>query len=338
MKQLEGLKEELSSPKKIVIFPHRNPDGDAIGSTLGLQHFLEKKGHQVVVIAPNDFPKFLKWLPKAKEILIAEYQLTKAKRLIEQADLLFCLDFNALHRLGNELPVLIEATKVPKILIDHHQQPDVFDYMYSDTGMPATCQMVYHFIEQMDEVEKIDLDIAQCLYTGILTDTGGFRFSTKESTHLVAAALVAKGVSPAEISTRILDAQSEGRLKILAEVLSEMEVLTKYKTSILRVTRKQLNENSYQKGDTEGFVNYGLNIEGQVLSVFFIEDTQHDYVKMSFRSKGNFDVNQLARKHFNGGGHVNAAGGRSDEDMKASIERFVGLLEEYKEELKNTQI
>lgn len=338
MHNFQELKRLLNKPKRIVILPHKNPDGDAIGSTLAMSQYLTKLGHECDVISPNDFPKFLKWMEGSKDIHIAEYNPGNSRRIMEKAELIFILDFNSPDRI-DEVGEWLNRSKAPKVMIDHHQEPDQFDFMYSDVTIPATCQMVYNFIEAMDHLDLIDTNIAECIYTGILTDTGSFRFrSTSADTHRVVAALMDVGIDIDKINNNIFDTQSAGRLKLLSVTLDSLEAFPEYRTAFMHLTRAEQLEHGIQKGDTEGFVNYGLGIHDYVFSVIFIEDQQHDFIKISFRSKGNLDVNQFARKHFNGGGHVNAAGGRSDLSMEDTIEKFKALLEEYKEELQAVEI
>lgn len=314
--------------KKIVIITHYNPDGDAIGSSLGLKHFLKQKGVEAEVIVPNDFPKFLKWMPEAKQIIIADYKRKQAGEAIYHADVIFVLDFNASHRAGNLVGPWIEKAKAVKILIDHHQQPDDFDFVYSDVTVPATCQMVYHFIEALQEEHLVNTDVAQCLYTGIMTDTGGFRFrSTSAVTHRIVANLIEKGADPATITSNTWDTNTVSRLYLLSLILGRIEVVKDGKVAILWLKRKELQEFGFQKGDTEGFVNYGLSIMGTQVSAFFMEDLYEDFIKISFRSKDQVDVNQFSRKYFHGGGHINAAGGKYYKSIEETIEDFKEKIE-----------
>ena len=338
MTNFEGLQNLLASPKKIAILPHKNPDGDAIGSTLAMSLYLKKLGHTCNIVAPNEFPKFLKWLPEAKEIVIADYQAKRAEAIIHQADLIFILDFNTIGRI-DELGKWVEQSHAPKVLIDHHQAPDQFDFMYSDTSMPATCQMVYNFIEAMHDLDKIYKNIATCIYTGMMTDTGGFRFrNTSSSTHRIVAELIDKGVEVDKVSSYVNDSSSPSRLKLLSVTLDQLTFKPEFRTAFMYLTREQMKENGFQKGDTEGFVNYGLSVDNYVFSVIFIEDTHHNFIKISLRSKGSFDVNEFSRKHFNGGGHMNAAGGRSDLNMEETLKYFESLLPQYQEELNSVQL
>lgn len=327
-KEISELKNLLTPEKNIVIISHQNPDGDAIGSSLGLQHFLKNKGLDSQILVPNDFPKFLKWMPEAKKITIAEYKRKKAGEAIYNANIIFCLDFNSSARIGI-LGEWLDKSWATKILIDHHQQPDDFNYMYSDISIPATSQMVYHFIEALGEEDLVDENVASCLYTGIMTDTGGFRYrSTSADTHRITAKLIEKGADPAAISGDTWDTNSISRLHLLALVLGRIEVVEEGKVAVLYLKREELKELGYQKGDTEGFVNYGLSISGVQASVFFIEDLYQDFIKISFRSKDEVDVNKFARKYFNGGGHINAAGGKYDKTLEDTILDFKKFIQE----------
>ncbi len=329
--ELSEIKKILNPQNKIVIITHYNPDGDAIGSSLGLKHYLNAKGIDAEVVVPNDFPKFLKWMPDAKKITIADYKQKKASDLIKNADIIFILDFNTPSRSGNFVSSLIEKSEGKKILIDHHQQPDTFDFVYSDTTIPATCQMIYHFIEAMEETHFINENTAKCLYTGIMTDTGGFRYrSTSATTHRITANLIEKGAEPSEISSNTWDTNSISRIHLLSLILSRLEVINDGKTAILYLKRDELKKYGFEKGDTEGFVNYGLSILGVEVSAFFIEDLYEEFIKISFRSKKNIDVNNFSRKYFNGGGHINASGGKSLDDMETTISKFKNLASELK--------
>jgi len=335
---LKELKTVLSQPQNIVIVPHKNPDGDAMGSTLALYHYLTGKGHDAIVIAPNDYPDFLKWLPGDNSVLIFENDQVKAEALIQEASLIFTLDFNALHRAGDMVNSL-EASTATKIMIDHHQQPDDYaKYIYSDVSMSSTCEMVYNFIENLDDLDKIDKDIATCLYTGIMTDTGSFRFpSTTSRTHDVISQLIAKGANNSEIHNKVFDTNSYSRLQLLGRAMQNLKVITELSTAYISLSQDELDEFNFKKGDTEGFVNYGLSLKGIVFAAIFIENKQDDIIKISLRSKGEFSVNEFSRAHFNGGGHTNAAGGRSHVSLEATIDNFISILPQYKDELSPKQ-
>ncbi len=324
--ELSEVTQLLSSNKKMVIITHYNPDGDAIGSSLGLKHFLKTQGLEAEVIVPNDFPKFLKWMPEARKITVAEYKRKQAAEAIANADVIFCLDFNSASRIGILGDWLTKA-KAVKILIDHHQQPDTFDYVYSDVSIPATSQMVYHLIEALDKENAINEDIARCLYTGIMTDTGGFRFrSTSATTHRIIAKLIEIGADPAEITSNTWDTNTVSRLKLLSLILGRIELVKEGKVAILWLKREELIALGFEKGDTEGFVNYGLSIAGTQMSAFFMEDLYEDFVKISFRSKAHVDTNKFSRKYFNGGGHINASGGKYFKSIEKTIEDFTEFV------------
>ncbi|MBL7472152.1 DHH family phosphoesterase [Robertkochia sediminum] len=328
-------KKLLSSPKKILIIPHKNPDGDAMGSCLGLAHYLESQGHQALVIAPNDYPDFLKWLPGTEQVLIYENQKELSTEKIGAADLCFSLDFNAMDRIGDLGPAIQKHFNGDHIMIDHHQQPaDYALITYSDVTMSSTCEMVYHFIDALGHEDLISENTANCLYTGIMTDTGSFRFpSTTSTTHRVVASLMDKGAANSDIHNRVYDANSPERLQLLGRALSNLTALEEYHTAYITLTSEELEKHKFKKGDTEGFVNYGLSLKGIRFAVIFIENAQEGIIKISLRSKGDFSVNDFARSHFSGGGHINAAGGRSEMNMQATIEKFVNLLPQYKDQL-----
>ncbi|WP_333877985.1 DHH family phosphoesterase [Flavobacterium sp.] len=322
-----ALQELLATPKKIVIIPHRSPDGDAMGSTLALYHFLQKEHHTATVISPNDFPNFLAWLPGSDQVLIYENNKEVTSKIILEADLIFILDFNALHRTGEMEQVLTKVT-APMVMIDHHQKPDTFaTYTYSDTAFGSTCEMIYNFIGFLGKTDVIDTTIATCIYTGIATDSGSFRFpSTTSTTHRVVADLIDRGINNSEIHNQLFDNNSYNRLQLLGRALQNMKVFPEYKTSYITLSQKELDEFHYEKGDTEGVVNYGLTIKGIHFAAIFIEHKDEKIIKISFRSQGSFDVNQFARDHFNGGGHINAAGGKSYESLHDTVKKFENLL------------
>jgi phosphoesterase RecJ-like protein len=335
LKGFEDLKRFLEKPKNIVIVGHRNPDGDAMGSSLALKHYFDKKGHQATVIVPNEYPEFLHWLPGSNSVYRFDRQNTQSHRALNASDLVFLLDFNALHRVGFDMQKTLEKYTNDFVMIDHHQQPDTVKYMYSDVSISSTSQMVYQFIEMNNDLECIDADIASCLYTGIMTDTGSFRFrSTTSTTHRIIANLIDKGAENHKIHNHVYDANSYNRLLLLGQALSNLKILPNFKTAFITLTTSEKNQFDFKKGDTEGIVNYALSLKEIVFAAIFIEDSEQKIVKISFRSKGNFSVNQFSRNHFNGGGHDNAAGGKSDLSMTDTVTKFTSLLPEYEEELK----
>jgi len=338
--EFSEVKALLASPKRIVLVPHKNADGDAMGSCLGMYHFLKDKNHNVKVVSPNTYPNFLKWMPGSNDVIQFDYQNQQSKRYIEKADLIFLLDFNELGRVGDEMQKFLKTYKGTFIMIDHHQQPsDIAAYLFSDTSICATAQMIYHFLENIDEVKSITSDVATCLYAGILTDTGSFRFpNTSPTTHKIAADLIEKGANNSVIYNNIYDTNSYGRLQLLGQALRNLKIDEAHNTAYITLTEEEKAANNFSKGDTEGIVNYALSIKNIIFGVIFIEDKEQKIIKISFRSKGSFSVNQFARNHFEGGGHDNAAGGRSDENMEDTIKRFLSLLPQYKEALNNSYV
>ncbi|WP_411031529.1 DHH family phosphoesterase [Spongiimicrobium sp. 3-5] len=327
LEDIKAVERLLSTPQKIVIIPHKNPDGDAIGSTLGLWHYLRQKGQEVWVISPNDYPKFLKWMPNNDQIVNFEKDNSLAKDLINSASIIFTLDFNHLGRVGQMQTILEEATAT-FIMIDHHQAPsDYAKIMYSDVMLSSTCEMVYNFIEFLGDTDKITPEIANCLYTGIMTDTGSFKFaSTTSRTHNVVANLIDNGANNTEIHNRVYDTNTPSRLHLLGCALKNMVILQEYRTAYITLTQDELDTNNFKKGDTEGFVNYGLTLEGIYFAVIFIENRDEGIIKISFRSEGDFSVNEFARDYFEGGGHTNAAGGKSEKSMSETVKYFESLL------------
>lgn len=331
---IDSFQTIFKTAKKLVITNHMNPDGDAMGSALGLAGVLKKKGFEVQVIVPNPYPRFLYWMNGNQKVMVYENDVEGCDTLIRESDLIIHLDYNALHRSGS-MQGILESASAKKMMIDHHQQPDDFpDATYSDTSMSSTCEMVFHLVKALGWEDEITKKEADCLYTGIVTDTGGFRFgSTSPVTHQVAASLLFKGVRPQDIASKVYDTNSPERLKLLSRALENMELFPDLNAAIIHLSQKDLQEFNFKKGDTEGFVNYGLSIQGIKLSVFLAE--KDGLIKMSFRSKGDFDVNQVARKYFNGGGHINAAGGATSDSLEDTIKRLKDVLPEYKTELNN---
>ncbi len=325
--ELNELKSILNNQPKVFIVTHKSPDGDAMGSSLGLAGVLKKKGCEVTVVAPTEYPKFLTWIKGNEEVLVWGEDNEAIKKSAAEADVLFCLDFNALHRI-DEVGELVNKASGKKVMIDHHQQPDDFaDLMISDTSASSTAEMVYEFVESIGEADLVDGDIGESLYCGIMTDTGSFRFpSTTTRTHHVAGEIIAKGANHAMVHRRIYDSNTQRRLKVLGHCLTKMEVLDGLKTTIFKLSKEDHANLNIQKGDTEGIVNYGLSMPHIQCSVFFREDK--DIVKISFRSKDDYNVNEFARKHFNGGGHVNAAGGMSTESLEDTVAKFKKIIKE----------
>jgi phosphoesterase RecJ-like protein len=331
--EIKKVKAFLSKPKNIVIVTHWSPDGDAMGSSLGLYNYLIQKKHNVQVITPNDYPSFLSWMPGNKKVLDFSANAKPAISKVAKADFIFCLDFNSLKRI-DLLGVEVAKSKALKMIIDHHLQPEDFaDYMLHSIKACSTCELIYDFIQLMGDQKRLTKEIANCLYTGIMTDTGSFRYpSTTAKTHKIIAELITAGAENAVIHDLIYDNNSEGRLKLLGYCLAEkLTVLKQLETAYFALGQHDLHEFNYKKGDTEGVVNYALSIKDVRFSAFFVE--RDGIIKISFRSKGKFDVNLFARRHFSGGGHANAAGGMSALSLPDTIAKFVALLPEYKKQL-----
>lgn len=334
MQKIEHFFPLLETPRKVVITMHQKPDGDAMGSTLGLYHFLTALGHQATVISPTNWAEFLNWMPGVEKVIDYDSYREKATGIIKEADWIFCLDFNILHRTKHMEHLLTEVQCV-KILIDHHQQPqeEAFQYGVSDTSKSSTCEMVYDFIAASGYADKLNLDIATCLYTGIMTDTGSFRFpATNASVHRIVAHFKDMGLNHTIIHQNIYDSYLENRLRFMGHcLLNRMEVLYEYNTAIMTIPKSDLQRFDIRTGDTEGLVNYLLSIQGIKFAAIVIDRDEER--KWSFRSKGDFDVNQFARDHFEGGGHKNAAGGRSSEHLEPTTRKFKQVLEQYEAQL-----
>jgi phosphoesterase RecJ-like protein len=319
-----------SKAPNVVITTHHKPDADALGSSLGLYNFLLQLNIRSTVLTPTDYGSFLKWLPGENTVINFEDDRIRGAELVEKADIVFCLDFNALKRI-NELGDLVRASAAKKVMIDHHLEPESFaDFGLHTTQASSTCELVFHFIEQLGEVKKITPDVASCLYAGIMTDTASFKHSsTYPSTHRVAAVLLEKGAVPNKIFESIYDNYSANRTRFIGYCLSEkLQILEEYNTALICVSAGELKKFEIITGDTEGLVNYGLSIKGIKLSVLIVDRTV--LRKMSFRAKGNFPANEFARQYFNGGGHFSAAGGESTAALEEVEQQFKSALKAYK--------
>lgn len=315
--------EKLEEGKqKIIITSHRSPDGDSIGSSLALFHYLSKKGHEVSVVIPDAFPNFIAWLPGTDSILIYEDKKQEIEHLIAEASVIFCLDYNDLSRVGN-LATVIEQSTAYKAMIDHHLNPSDFcDWTCSDTNSCSTAQLIYEFIEKEGDLELIDTAIAENIYCGIVTDSGSFRFpSVQAKTHLIAADLIQRGLKHSSVHERLFDTNTLNRLHLLGFSLNEkLRVMDGVPVALIDLSIEESRKFNVQKGDTEGLVNFALSVEGVEMAAFIREDT--DRVKMSFRSKGDVPVNEFSNSYFNGGGHKNAAGGMCEETLEKTLELF----------------
>ena len=337
MKNIQAFKALIDVPGRMVIITHFKPDADALGSSLGLAGFLKKKGHLVTVITPSDYPAFLSWMPGNAEVVALSNESRepekKAKTEIAAADAVFCLDFSSLKRI-EDLEESVRTAPGKKILIDHHLDPEQFaDFEQWNARAASTAGLVFQLIEQMGEKQLVDANIANCLYAGVMTDTGGFRHSnTTQTEFLIASELTGLGANPSYVAKQIYDTNSLERLKLTGFVLSKkLQVVPDYHTAYITLTSDELKQFSSQTGDTEGLVNYGLSIKGIKLSVLMYD--RKEEIKLSFRSLGDFSVNEMARKYFEGGGHKNASGGTSRVSLEETLQRFLKILPEYKAQL-----
>ena len=336
--EIDKIKRLLSDKRKIVIIPHKNPDGDAIGSSTALKYYLDNFNHNVDIISPNQFPEFLKWMDPNNIIKIFDEDEKYSQKIID-AELIFTLDFNNLVRISG-MKEYVEKSNAKIIMIDHHEEPSNYaDFMYSEPKMSSTCEMIYHFIEKMGDVDKIDKNISRSLYAGIMTDTGSFKFpSTTELTHLVISNLLKTGISHSDIHNHIYDNNKFERVQLLSFALSKIKIIENLNTCYISLSQKELNKFNYEKGDTEGIVNYGLSIKNIKFAVIFMENSNDNVIRISLRSRGDFDVNQFSKNIFGGGGHKNAAGAISKKSLDNTINYFLDSLKNYKESLKSKHI
>ena len=322
------LKELLAYPKGVVILTHRNPDGDAIGSSLGLRFFLEKFGHVVKIILPSEYPSTFHYLKGVDDCIVFDNEPSRSYDAIKKADIICCLDFNALDRVDKMGPAVQEA-KAKKILIDHHLDPEPFaDYVLSDTEASSTCELIHKFIHQLDEAEKLDASIGDALFTGLITDTGSFKYNTRPETYRVAAALKERGVDDYGLQDKIFNTITEKQMRLLGHCLANrMEVIPEYGAGIIELTKQDYVDFDIKRGDTEGVVNYLLMLRGIEVAAFIRE--QPTIVKLSLRSKGDISVQEICRNHFNGGGHKNASGGAAYAKLQDIVDRFKSVLPKY---------
>ena len=332
---LSEIKNLLATPREIVITTHHKPDADALGSSLALALYLRKKGHNAHVITPSDYPSFLSWMPGEPGVMAFDQDKPREhlKSLFLEAEVVFCLDFNSLGRI-NELGKWVEESPAVKFMIDHHLEPDDFaDYKIWNTGAAATAELIFEFITLLGDHHLIDLSMAECIYAGLVTDTGSFRHpSTNRTVHLIVADLLRIGVNPSRIHKLVYDNNSLNRLRFLGFVLKDkLQVLPEFHTAFICISKEEIKHYNVDTGDTEGIVNYALSIKGMVMGVVIIE--RKDQVKLSFRSLGDFNVNTFARRYFEGGGHKNAAGGKSALSLESALDHLLGALEESRDEL-----
>jgi phosphoesterase RecJ-like protein len=329
------LKKVLAPPFRITLLTHINPDGDAIGSMLGLYWFLVKKGCQVSMAIPNGIPKFLEWMEGVDRIRIYADQEEKVKEELQQADLVFCLDFNEAGRLG-KMQALFENLEATRILVDHHPEPDCrADHIFSVQEVSSTAELVYQLIDGLGELAMVDTVISTCLFVGIMTDTGCFSFnSSHPRTFEIVAELLLRGIDKDRIFSLVYDNYSADRMRLLGYSLEKkLVILPEMRTAYISLTREELERFNHTMGDTEGFVNYPFSVSDIRVSALFLE--KEDHIKISFRSKGDFPINAFAAKFFNGGGHENAAGGESYEPLETTLQKFENLIGRYGDQIKN---
>ena len=328
------LKNLITTPKQIVITTHKGPDGDAMGSSLAMYHFLKLFKHNVSVITPNEYAEFLHWMPGNSDVLIYEGNEVEAQKKTKNADLIFLMDFNHISRISNFADT-VNNSMATKILIDHHQDPDmsIADVVFSNTEICSTAQLVYEILDSMGFGSDINKTIAECLYVGIMTDTGSFKYSsTTSKTHYVISKLIEAGAENSKIHELIYNNSSVNRMSLLGYCLNEkLLVYPENNSAIISLTAEELIRFKFKKGDTEGFVNYALEIKGIKFAAFIAE--KDGMVKLSLRSRGNFKVNEIANNYFNGGGHINASGGVSKLSINETIKKLEEIIIKYNKEL-----
>jgi phosphoesterase RecJ-like protein len=334
MKPINDMFPLLDKPVNIAIVTHQKPDADAMGSSLGLYHFLKQFDHHVTVISPTNWARWVNWMPGIKTVLDYEMQKEKAEAVLNKADWLFCLDFNIFSRVKNMAPKLA-SLKCIKILIDHHQEPDEksFDYGISDTSRSSTCEMVYDLILASGYKDKINTEVAECIYAGVVADTGSFRFPVvSASVHRLVADLKDKGLLHTPVHEALYDNFLENRLRFIGHVLlNRLEIFYEYNTALSAIPKADLIKYDIKTGDTEGLVNFPMSIQGIKLVALVIDRDEER--KWSFRSKGDFDCNTFARKYFEGGGHYNASGGRSSDSLQETVKKFIQAMKENESQL-----
>ena len=332
--KLNELKLLLQNKKNIVITIHRGPDADALGSALALSDVLKQLNHNVTVVSPNDYASFLYWMKGNNEVVVFTEQTEKAIEITNNADLIFLLDFNDLSRIG-EYTETVRNSSSTKIMIDHHQEPNMndADLIFSDTSSCSTAQLLFEILDGLSFKSMINKDVAECIYAGIMTDTGSFKYSsTTSKTHMVISELIDAGAENSKVQDLIYDNYSEDRTKLLGYCLNDkLQIFPELNSAIISLTEEELDRFNFKKGDTEGVVNYALAIKGIIFAVFIAE--KEGKVKLSLRSKGDFKVNEIAKKYFSGGGHMNASGGISDRSVEGTVKKVIEVFEEYKNEL-----
>lgn len=328
------LQNLINEKSEVLITTHYNPDGDAIGSSLALYHFLDLLGVKAKLLLPNELPSFLLWMPGVNRTTLYTDDPVYGDELVSNADLIFSMDYNSMSRVKLFSEKLKESGAT-KVLIDHHIQPEnEFDLSFSDTSVSSTSELLFIIVESMGFKNKISREMAECLFVGIMTDTGSFSFAcNRPATFETAACLISTGIDAERIHRMVYDTYSESRMRLLGHCLStNLKVLSKFATAYIWLSKSELDEFDYQQGDTEGVVNYALSIQSVAVAALFTE--RDDRIRVSLRSKGNFSVNNFARTHFNGGGHRNAAGGDIFMTMADALSYFESLLPQYSNDIK----
>lgn len=328
---IEGLERLIAEGSFFVLTCHAGPDGDALGSTLGLAHYLKSLGKEALVIVPDAYPDFLAWMPDSQEILRFDKHRDKAELMIAMADVIFAMDYNALNRV-DDMGELIGKAKAKKVLVDHHLQPDTFcDICFSYPQLSSTCEVVFRLILAMNGYDQLTKAACECLYAGMMTDTGCFSYGPcTQEVYLIISMLMQKEINKDRIYNKVYNNYSEGRLRLMGYVLyKKMRVFPELHAALITLSREEMQRFDFNKGDTEGLVNIPLQMKGIYFSAFLREDTEKDLIRVSLRSQGTFPCNKFAAQYFNGGGHLNASGGQHNGTLSEAITLFEEALESF---------
>lgn len=328
---IERLGQVIDGNKMFVLTCHAGPDGDALGSTLGMAHYLQALGKEAVVIVPDAYPDFLAWMPGSQEIVRFDKYGEKAGLMIAMADVIMAMDYNALSRV-DDMGALIEKAKAVKVLVDHHLHPDAFcDISFSYPQLSSTCEVVFRLVVAMGGYDRLTKQACECLYAGVMTDTGNFSYGPcTQELYLIVSMLMQKEINKDRIYNKVFNNYSEGRLRLMGYVLYEkMRVFPEEHAALITLSREEMKRFDFNKGDTEGLVNIPLQMKGIYFSAFLREDTEKDVIRVSLRSQGTFPCNKFAAKYFNGGGHLNASGGQYDGTLQGAIGVFEEALKEF---------
>lgn len=330
-KDIDYLKAIIGEGSFFVLTCHAGPDGDALGSTLGMAHYLRELGKEALVIVPDAFPDFLAWMPGAQEILRFDKQRDKAELMLSMADVIFAMDYNALNRV-DDMGALIAKSKAKKVLVDHHLQPDNFcNLSFSYPKLSSTCEVVFRLVMAMEGCELLTKAACECIYTGMMTDTGNFSYGPcTQEVYLIISMLMQKEINKDRIYNKVFNNYSEGRLRLMGYVLFEkMRVFPERRAALITLSREEMARFNFNKGDSEGLVNIPLQMKGIYFSAFLREDTDKDLIRVSLRSQGTFPCNKFASQYFGGGGHLNASGGQHNGTLAEAVAIFEKALEEF---------